>query len=45
MIKVFEMYNKFPASFTDFVFNIFFLQQPYKKEWPNGTVQNLCGYE
>ena len=22
-----------------------FLQRPYKKEWPNGTVQNLSGYE
>ena len=33
----FEMYNKFPASFTDRVFAVF-LQWPYKKEWPNGTV-------
>ena len=39
----FEMCNKFPASFTDRVFTLF-LQRPYK-EWPNGTVQNLSGYE
>ena len=39
-----EMYNKFPASFTDRVFTIF-LQGPNKKEWPNGTVQNLSRYE
>ena len=40
----FEMYNKFPASFTDRVFTVF-LQRPYKKEWPNDTVQNLSGYK
>ena len=28
-----------------FMAELGFLQRPYKKEWPNGTVQNLSGYE